>query len=416
MMMFDHMTKKQEEFLVEMINGENQRINILEGSVRSGKTYISLIAWIMLLCTLPKSSKYLMVGKTITSLKRNCLTILEEICPKKDFTYSINRKEAMIFDHHVFLEGVSDSRAEQKIRGMTLQAAYCDELTLFSEDFFMMLLSRLSLAGAFLLGTTNPDTPNHWLMRNYISREDLQIRKWKFYLDDNDTIPNDIRENMKKEYTGVFYDRFILGKWVQAEGLIYKQFADEKDKYLIDAVDKSNLDLVQIGIDYGASASKTAFVAVGFTDNFKKIRILDEYTSSGVTSPEVLYQKFKDFYNRVLDKFGFIYACYADWGGLGQIITRGLQQYCRKNNMNIQIKDCEKLRIIERIQFVCRMISTERFYVMKDCSEVVESLSSAIWDPNNEDTRLDDGTFNVDVLDAMEYAITSKMNMMSFEF
>ena len=97
---------------------------------------------------------------------------------------------------------------------------FCDELTLFTEDFFSMLLSHLSMPNSKLLGTTNPNSPGHWLMKKYISRKnDLNLKIWDFFLDDNEMIPKEIIASMKKEYTGVFYERFILGKWVQAEGL-----------------------------------------------------------------------------------------------------------------------------------------------------------------------------------------------------
>jgi PBSX family phage terminase large subunit len=179
---------------------------------------VSLIAWLILISLYPKNSNFLMVSKTITSLKRNCLTLLASLCPA--FVFSTSKKEASLFGRKIYLEGVNDSRAEQKIRGMTLQAAYCDELTLFTEDFFSMLLSRLSMPNSKLLGTTNPDSPGHWLMKKYISRKnDLNLKIWDFFLDDNEMIPKEITESMKKEYTGVFYERFILGKWVRLKAL-----------------------------------------------------------------------------------------------------------------------------------------------------------------------------------------------------
>ncbi len=130
--MFENFTKKQRKFIYDIIKGNTKRINILEGSVRSGKTYVSLIAWIILLSQSEPDHNYLMVGKTLTSLKRNCLSILEGICPTESFEYSTIKKEAKIFGRRVFLEGVNDTRAEHKIRGMTLQATYCDEITLFT--------------------------------------------------------------------------------------------------------------------------------------------------------------------------------------------------------------------------------------------------------------------------------------------
>ena len=111
---------------------------------------------------------------------------------------------------------------------MTLQGAYCDELTLFTEEFFSMLLSRLSETGAKLFGTTNPDNPSHWLKKNYLDRADeLDLYVMQFLIDDNTTLDPEYVRQIKAENTGVFYDRFILGKWVNAEGLIYP-FFDEK--------------------------------------------------------------------------------------------------------------------------------------------------------------------------------------------
>ena len=122
----------------------------------------------------------------------------------------------------VYLEGVNDTRAQAKIRGMTLTGAYCDEVTLFTEEFFVMLLSRLSTPGAKLIGTTNPDSPSHWLMAKYLRRGDqLDLLDMKFTIEDNIFLGREYVEALKKEYTGVFYDRFILGLWKAAEGVIY---------------------------------------------------------------------------------------------------------------------------------------------------------------------------------------------------
>lgn len=202
-----------------------RRINILEGSVRSGKTWVTLVLWAFWVTTMPEDASYLMVAKTLTSLRRNCLDLLEKLVGPKHFTYNLSKKEARLFGRLVYLEGVSDARAESKIRGMTLQGALCDELTLFTEDFFAMLLSRLSMPGAKLFGSTNPDNPGHWLMKNYILRQDeLDMLVMKFLIDDNPALDPEYVKQLKREYTGVFYRRYILGEWCVAEGLVYPMF------------------------------------------------------------------------------------------------------------------------------------------------------------------------------------------------
>lgn len=202
-----------------------QRINLLEGSVSSGKTWISLVCWGFWLATMPQNQLYLMCGKSLTTLKRNCLIPLEAMLGQSNFSFSTSAKEAYLFGRRILLEGANDARSEGKIRGLTLQGAYCDELTLFPKDFFVMLLSRLRVPGAKLIATTNPDSPQHWLKREYIDRmAELDMLTMRFLLEDNTTLDPQYVAAVRAEYTGVFYRRFILGEWCVAEGLIYPMF------------------------------------------------------------------------------------------------------------------------------------------------------------------------------------------------
>lgn len=222
-------SEKQKQLLRLFKQKELRRINILHGSVRSGKTWISLVLWAFWMLTMPEDAAYLMVAKTLTSLRRNCLDLLETLVGKSNFSYSLAAKQAVLFGRTVYLEGVNDARAESKIRGMTLQGAYCDELTLFTQDFFTMLLSRLSMPEAKLFGTTNPDSPNHWLKSEYLDRsQELDLMEMRFTIDDNEFLDPEYVRQLKREYTGVFYERFILGNWVIAEGLVYSMFSEKE--------------------------------------------------------------------------------------------------------------------------------------------------------------------------------------------
>jgi PBSX family phage terminase large subunit len=392
-----------------MLNLKNlRRITILQGAVRSGKTWVSLMAWAVLVASFEKNAVFLMVGKTLTSLKRNCLLPLQNLVSPVCFTFSVSSKEGLLFGRKIFFEGVNDVRAENKIRGLTLKGAYCDELTIFTEDFFVMLLSRISEKDSFLLGTTNPDSPMHWLKKKYIDRKiELGMDVWDFGLCDNDFLDKTVVDALKKEYTGVFYDRFILGKWAAAEGLIYRQFADNPQKYIVENAQKALFQTVHIGIDYGASRSRTAFTAVGFTEGYGKLYVLREKTSLGIKSPEEIYNDFLNFYLAIQKEFGIISHCFADYGALGQILTRGISNFFVKKGKPIKVIDCQKHRIIDRINMLCRLIASDRFAVHKSCVQTIEALSSAVWEDEKDDVRLDDGTINVDVLDSLEYAFSS---------
>ena len=410
----DLLNPKQLDFLLNT----DSRINLLTGSVRSGKTYISLLKWGVHVGSMDESCEFLMVGKTITSLNRNCLGLLQSLVGEQNFKYSISAKKGELFGRTIWLEGASDERAESKIRGMTLAGAYVDELTQIPESFYSMLLSRLSVKNAKLYATTNPDTPNHWVKVNIVDNEMIDKKVWHFTLDDNEILKRENEEyfeNLKREYLsmgGVFYERFILGLWVLAEGLIYKQFANNPELFTRErAVDeygnKINFMIISIGIDYGATEGETEFKATGITSMFKEVWTIDEEKLAGLHTPEEMYEAFERFYYRVVNEYGKVTHAFADYGALGQVLTYGLDKYLKRKGIPIYVQDCVKGKIIDRIYLDCQLFAQSRRFILKKCKYLIEAYKQAVWDDKKADTRLDDGTTPIDDLDASEYSIFS---------
>jgi len=408
----DMLNPKQLDFIL----AKDKRINLLTGSVRSGKTYVSLLKWAIFVGLMPSNSEFLMTGKTLTSLKRNCLGLLQDLVGVNNFTFSISQKSAKLFGRIVWLEGANDDRAESKIRGMTLAGAYVDELTQIPEDFYKMLLSRLSVKNAKLYATTNPDAPSHWVKIQIIDNEEIEKAVWSFTLDDNEILRKENEEyfkNLKKEYKsmgGVFYERFILGLWVLAEGLIYRQFANNTEMFLKDkAVDehgnKINFLIISIGIDYGATRGETEFKATGITQYFKEAWTIDEMKLAGLYSPEQIYEKFIEFYRRVVSRYGKVTHCFGDYGALGQVLTYGLNRKLQQENIPLQVQDCIKGQIIDRIYMDQMLFAQSRRFILKECKYLIEAYQQAVWDDKKPDTRLDDGTTPIDDLDASEYSM-----------
>jgi PBSX family phage terminase large subunit len=300
------------------------------------------------------------------------------------------------------LEGVNDARAESKIRGMTLQGAYCDELTLFTEDFFAMLLSRLSVAGAKLFATTNPDNPHHWVKVKYMDRQDeLDMLILKFLIDDNLFLDPEYVENLKKEYTGVFYDRFIRGLWISAEGVIYRKFADNPEPFIIDEVPP--VIFSTIGIDFGGTGSAQAFNCTGFTKGLHDVITLDEYYTKDPIDPDVLNKAVVDFVRAQIAKGYPVREIYAD--SAEQVLIRGIRNALAKAGIGIQVSNAIKGEINDRIRFYCLLMGAGRYKVMWHCVHTIDAFSSAVWDSKQlEDVRLDDGTTNIDSLDSQEYS------------
>lgn len=418
--MSDFFSPKQAEFVRAMKRGELSRINILEGSVRSGKTWITLVVWALWVATMPQDAQYLMVAKTITSLKRNCLDLLQSLVGEKNFRYSTSSKEGVLFGHRIYLEGVNDVRAEGKIRGMTLQGAYCDELTLFTEDFFTMLLSRLSMPGAKLFGSTNPDNPGHWLNVKYLQRgAELDLYQRKFLIDDNPYLDPAYIENLKREYTGVFYKRFILGEWVVADGLCYEQFANNPEKWLRDAVwgseeeqKKTPMDFISVGVDFGGVTSKTTFVATAFHKNFSGIGVIKNYCldgAKGTVDADRLNNEFVRFVRELQTEYKapvrYVFADCAE-----QYLITGMRKAVKDAGLPVQVGDSEKGRIIDRIICTNTLLNTDRLYILRSCNQVINALRAAMWDKKAAEKgieqRLDDFTTDIDTCDAFEYSFS----------
>lgn len=408
-------TSKQRDLMRLWQRGELKRINLLEGSVSSGKTWISLVLWAFWVATMPKDKLYLMCAKSITTLKRNCLMLLEELVGSANFKYSVSAKEGTLFGRKVLLEGANDARSESKIRGLSLQGAYCDELTQFPEDFFAMLLSRLRISGAKLIATTNPDKPSHWLKTKYIDRAgELDFIDIKFLIDDNTTLDPDYIKNIKCEYTGVFYDRFIRGEWKAAEGAIYRDFADAPEKFLLDAP-PDDIAFCTLGMDFGGNGSAHSIVCTGYSRRLQKVIVVDEYYRKEVISPLQLERDTVDFVRRCKSKYK-IADMYCD--SAEQVLIKGIKGALAREKIPINVHNARKGAIIDRIRFTCRIMAAGRFFVTKNCKHLIEAFSDAVWDGKQlDDTRLDDGSINIDSLDAFEYSVEPYMkDILSLNF
>lgn len=394
------LSDKQKKFLKDDLH----RINLLYGSVRSGKTYISLLKWAIWIGQQASDKQFLMVGKTITTLKRNCLVLLEELIGD-NITYSISQKKAVIFGRTVWLEGANDERSESKIRGMTLLGCYIDELTQIPQDFYLMALSRLSEKGAVFLATTNPDHPKHYVKTEIIDNDKLDKQVIKFLLDDNIFLDETYKENLKKEYTGVYYSRFINGDFVRAEGVVFRDFADNADKYIIDRKDvPKDLRSFSVGFDIGGNLSNYALVASA-VDRQNNVYVLKaEEILPQDLRPADVENAAKDFISSIEKEYGIrANNCYVD--DAYYTIINGLNDWryifdnaaCIKSSMPLQ----------DRPLMLSKLMAQGKFKLVRgECEPLIEQLQNAVYDPKSEKAIiLDDGSYNVDCIDGFFYSV-----------
>lgn len=240
------------------------RINVWEGSVRSSKTVVSLIRWLRFVRHGPPGS-LLMAGRTERTLRRNIIDPLTEMLGQRRCRYLAGAGELHLLGRTVYVAGANDETAQEKIRGLTLAGAYVDEASTVPESFWNMLVSRLSVAGAKVFATTNPDSPQHWLKTKWLDRaslhldssgrlhrtegdERLDLARFSFRLHDNPHLPAEYLDALAREYVGLWRRRYINGEWVIAEGAVYDMFDPARHV----TTELPELDrIVACGIDYG---------------------------------------------------------------------------------------------------------------------------------------------------------------------
>jgi PBSX family phage terminase large subunit len=244
-------------------------INILEGAVRSGKTWC-LHPKALYCCEYGVEGRKVMTGVSKQSVYNNVLCDLFDIVGPRNYNYNRNTGQLRLCGSEWLVIGAKDEGSEKYIRGITVGVALCDEISLMPQSFFEMLLTRMSPEGARLYGTTNPDSPYHWLKSEYLDKSDLRTAKilWSdhFTMADNPNLTKEFVESQKKLYSGFFYQRFIEGKWVLAEGAIYKDSWSEDLLYDLEdepdglrSPDGHNERIV--AIDYGTT-NPTVFLDI----------------------------------------------------------------------------------------------------------------------------------------------------------
>jgi PBSX family phage terminase large subunit len=340
-----------------------------------------------------------MIGKTERTLKRNIIDPLIIMYGAKAINVvGMGKGEIHIFGRRVYLVGANDERAEQKIRGASFVGAYCDEITLYPESFWIMLLSRLRSPGARLYGTTNPDGPYHWLKVNYLDKGLAHLKTWHFTLDDNPYLDPTYVEALKKEYTGLWYKRFILGLWCLAEGVVYDMF-DESIHVLkeIPAVFDWNYTV----IDYG-TANATAFLYNGVIEDKKegpKVYAIKEYFHDGHT------QKQKTDMDIYYDLHAFLKGLPNKWiildpsalslktqlrkdescrecKGTGKINDEPCETCDGIGNMKAftNLKDADN-SVLDGIRTLASMIQNGKYYVHERCKNHIKEFTAYMWNP-----------------------------------
>lgn len=219
------------------------------GAVRSGKSFVDIAymipSRIRAVAGLPGLS--VIMGVSRDTIERNVLEPMREIYTQALVGRINNKNQAMVFGEWVYCLGAEKVSQVAKIQGSSIKYCYGDEVAKWNVEVFELLKSRLDKPYSCFDGALNPEYPNHWL-KDFLDNDDLDKYLQHYIIDDNPFLPTEYVENLKKEYAGtVYYDRYILGKWALAEGLVYPMYADA----IVDELPDKDVKEQCISIDYG---------------------------------------------------------------------------------------------------------------------------------------------------------------------
>lgn len=390
---------------------------ICDGAVRSGKTSIMMWAFVRWAMENFSGQRFGVCGRTVDSCTKNIIVPFTAMSLAKE-RYIIRwrrgdkvmevRRGAVTNYFEVF--GGKDEASYTLIQGRTLAGVLLDEVVLMPRSFVEQALARCSVDGAKLWFSCNPGSPHHWFYQEWIKRSrERNALYLHFEMTDNPGLSKRTLERYENMYAGIFYDRYVRGLWVAAEGVVYKAFANDTEKYLIgDPLDwaeenDTKFSVISIGVDFGGTKSATKFQATGITKDYRVVALEEEYIKNEEIDPDALNRRFATFVQMVTTKYGYSQTR-AD--SAETVLIRGLDHTAQKMHLGTQVKNAMKLQITDRIRLVVLLMKQGRFKVSRNCPHLIDALQSAIYDPDKfEDERLDDGTSDIDSLDAFEYSI-----------
>lgn len=234
---FKPFSKRQKQILTWWLpeSGVSDREGIIaDGAIRSGKTVSMALSYTMWAMTAFDGERFGLCGKTIGSLRRNVISPLVRMLYSRGYGVEEHRADNTItvtrgdISNEFCLFGGKDEGSQDLIQGVTLAGCLFDEVALMPQSFVNQATARCSVEGSKLWFNCNPDGPMHWFKKEWIDRApELRMIYLHLTMDDNYSLADDIKERYRRMYAGVFYQRYIMGLWAMAEGLIYSMFTDE---------------------------------------------------------------------------------------------------------------------------------------------------------------------------------------------
>lgn len=378
---------------------KDKDVLIADGAIRSGKTVIMSLSFVLWAMFNFNYTSFGMAGKTIGSFRRNVLFTLKIILALRGYSVEDKRTDNLLVirkdkvENYFYIFGGKDERSQDLVQGFTAGGFLFDEVTLMPQSFVNQAVARCSVEGAKLWFNCNPDGPFHWFKTEWLDKiKEKNGLRLHFDLDDNPSLSEKRKAFYRRSFKGVFFKRFVLGLWVMAEGIIYDMF-DEGNQYNDGEGPNYNAYYKRwYTIDYGTT---NPFACLEIIEQNKLYYVENEYYYN---SREKGIQKSDEDYGNELLKFidGKFYS--------GIIIDPSAASFkvtCRKKGLRTKDADND---VLDGIRLTASLFALRRLLVNNKCTNVLKESGSYIWDEKSAERGIEEPVKENDhAMDALRY-------------
>uniref|UniRef100_A0AAU8B754 Terminase n=1 Tax=Dulem virus 33 TaxID=3145751 RepID=A0AAU8B754_9CAUD len=354
---------------------------ICDGAVRSGKTSIEMVSFVDWAMREFSGQRFGVCGKTVDSATKNIIVpYISMSYAKQHYTLRWRRSDKLLevkrgaVTNWFEVFGGKDESSYMLIQGRTLAGVLLDEVALMPESFVNQALARTSVNGARAWFSCNPSNPNHWFYKDWIKRHrERNALYLHFTMEDNPALSEKTLERYKSMYSGVFYQRYILGEWVAAEGLVYPMF-DEKT-HLTD--EQGGPGTYYISIDYGTINP----TAMGLWRLYNGTAVMErEYYHN---SRETHQQKTDEEYYQDLERFA------GDTPIQRVIIDPSAASFreCIRRHKKFHVMDADN-SVLDGIRFTGTLISQGKIKIHKSCENTIKEFGAYLWDDKSGEDKV----------------------------
>lgn len=395
---------------------------ICDGAVRSGKTVIMIYAFVVWAMEFFDKTNFAICGKTVTNAERNILRPLQQI---ENIPYSMSYKisNRMLTvkcgkkENYFYLFGGKDESSYALIQGLTLAGVLFDEVALMPQSFVDQAIARtLSFANAKIWFNCNPESPNHWFYKEWITNEERKYKHLHFLMRDNPILTDKEIERAESLFTGVFYDRYIRGLWVRAEGIIFPEFANDPTPWFIDSKELFEKNYLgekipkrfrwcEVGFDLGGNGSAYALTctAKGYDGIYYVLK--SEKTQADSLDMQDIEKLVERFCAAVEDKYSV---------RIGSLNCDHIAVIVNSINDNTRYRaDLTYKPPLEDRPFVMsKLLANGKIrFVSGQCDDLVDELRNLVFDEKSDrPIPLDDGSMQIDTWDSWTYSVSNEWN------